>query len=160
MIGVGAVVWRDGRVLLVKRAKPPCQGQWSLPGGLQEVGETVGEAVRRELAEEAALTIEILGIVDVLDYIERDDEGRVHYHYTLIDMLALAPEGEAVAGGDAAETAWFRPEDLATLALPPGTERVVRKAGEMLRQERPDASQGPGCSARQDSCSSAEVPGR
>lgn len=132
LIGVGAVVWRDGRVLLVKRAKPPRLGQWSLPGGLQEVGETVFDAARRELREETGLEIDVLEVAEVVDYIERDDRGRVRYHYTLVDVLALAREGEAVAGEDAAEVRWFGPEELPGLALPPDTERVALKALALL----------------------------
>lgn len=132
MVGVGAVVWRDGRVLLVKRAKPPRLGQWSLPGGLQEVGETVFDTARRELREETGLDIEVLEVAEVVDYIERDDQGRVRYHYTLVDVLAVAPEGEAVAGEDAAEVRWFGPEELPGLTLPPDTERVALKALALL----------------------------
>jgi ADP-ribose pyrophosphatase YjhB (NUDIX family) len=132
MVGVGAVVWRDGRVLLVKRAKPPRQGQWSLPGGLQEIGETVADAARRELREETGLEIEVLEVAEVVDYIERDEQDRVRFHYALVDFLAVAPEGEAVAAGDAAAVRWFGPEDLPGLALPPDTERVALKALAML----------------------------
>lgn len=132
MIGVGAVVWRDGRVLLVKRAKHPRLGQWSLPGGLQEVGETVFAAARRELREETGLEIEVLEVAEVVDYIERDEGGRVRYHYTLVDVLAVAGDGEAVAGEDAAEVGWFGPEELPGLTLPPDTERVALKALALL----------------------------
>lgn len=132
MVGVGAVVWRDDRVLLVKRANPPRRGQWSLPGGLQKVGETVGETARRELREETGLDVEPQGIVEVVDYIERDDLGRARYHYTLVDLLALAPEGEPTAAGDAAAAAWFAPGELDGLSLPPDTLRVLLKGRDMI----------------------------
>ena len=77
VVGVGAVVWRDDRFLLVRRGKPPNQGQWSLPGGAQQLGETVFEAARREVMEETALDVEVLGLVDVVDGIKADNEGRV-----------------------------------------------------------------------------------
>ena len=96
LVGVGAVVVRDGRVLLVRRVKPPRLGEWSLPGGLQRLGETVFEAACREVLEEARIKVRPLAIVDVVDLIERVNQ-RVRYHYTLIDVLASWVEGEAVA---------------------------------------------------------------
>ena len=88
--GVGVVVLGAKGVLLVKRAKPPRQGQWSLPGGAQKLGETVFEAARRETLEETGLEIEVLGLIDVVDSIASDDGGgEIRYHYTLIDVLAV-----------------------------------------------------------------------
>lgn len=127
--GVGAVVRRDGQVLLVRRANPPRQGEWSLPGGAQEIGETVFEAARREVQEETGITIEVLGLVDVVDSIQRDEDGQVRYHYTLVDVFARAAAGDASAAGDAAEAAWFDPGRLPPLW--PETERVIRLAFEM-----------------------------
>lgn len=127
--GVGAVVWRDGQVLLVRRANPPRRGEWSLPGGAQEIGETVFEAARREVREETGITIEVLGLVDVVDSIHRDEDGRVRYHYTLADVFARAAGGDAAPAGDATETAWFDPGRLPPLW--PETERIIRLAHEM-----------------------------
>jgi ADP-ribose pyrophosphatase YjhB (NUDIX family) len=127
--GVGAVVWRDGQVLLVRRANPPRRGEWSLPGGAQEIGETVFEAVRREVLEETGIPIEVLGLVDVVDSIHRDEDGRVRYHYTLADVFARAAGGGEAAAGDATEAAWFDPGSLP--ALWPETERIIRLAAEM-----------------------------
>ena len=96
-------------MLLIRRAKPPRQGEWSLPGGLQKLGETVFEAARREVMEETGVVIRPLAVVDVVDLIERDrDDRRVRYHYTLIDVLAAWVAGEAVAAGDAADVLWAR----------------------------------------------------
>jgi 8-oxo-dGTP diphosphatase len=105
LVGVGAVVVRNGKVLLVRRAKPPRLGEWSLPGGLQRLGETVFEAARREVMEETGVNVRPLAVVDVVDLIERVDQ-RVRYHYTLIDVLASWVDGETIAGGDAAEALW------------------------------------------------------
>jgi len=126
IVGVGVVVWRDERVLLIRRAKPPRQGEWSLPGGAQKTGETVFDAARREVLEETGLAIDVLGLVDVVDSIQRDDTGRVRYHYTLVDVFAAWRGGTVTAGDDAAEAAWV---DLD--ALPPlwsETERIIRLA--------------------------------
>lgn len=137
-VGVGVVVWRDDEVLLIRRAKPPRQGQWSLPGGAQNLGETVFDAARREVLEETGLTIDILGLVDVVDSIQRDDTGRVRYHYTLVDVFAAWRAGEATADDDAAEVAWVGLD-----ALPPlwsETERIIALAHEMwtaLGAQRP-----------------------
>ena len=128
VVGVGVVVWREDRFLLVRRGKPPNQGQWSLPGGAQHLGETVFEAARREIMEETTLDVEILGLVDVVDGIKKDDQGRVQFHYTLVDVVAQSKYGEAVAGDDAAALGWYRLADLADLGLWSETERIIRES--------------------------------
>jgi ADP-ribose pyrophosphatase YjhB (NUDIX family) len=128
VVGVGVVVWRDDRFLLVRRGKAPNQGQWSLPGGAQHLGETVFEAARREILEETALDVEILGLIDVVDGIKTDDQGRVQFHYTLVDVVAESGSGEAVAGDDAESVCWYRLTDLADLGLWSETERIIRES--------------------------------
>ncbi|MGZ9034113.1 MAG: NUDIX hydrolase [Rhodospirillales bacterium] len=129
LVGVGAIVFNRGRVLLVRRAKDPRRGEWSLPGGLQKLGETVAEAACREVFEETALEIRILGLADVVDLIERDDEtGRVRYHYTLVDLVACWEAGEIQPGSDAAEAAWVDVHALAGYALWAETTRVIALA--------------------------------
>jgi ADP-ribose pyrophosphatase YjhB (NUDIX family) len=132
LVGVGAIVWKDGRVLMVKRGRPPGEGIWSLPGGLQMVGETVVEGVRREIAEETGVEIELLGLVEVIDSVRHDAAGRVLYHYTIIDYAARWAGGEAVAGDDAAAVAWVAPEDLDGLETWAETARVIEKSREWL----------------------------
>ena len=131
IVGVGAVVLRDGKVLLARRGKPPRAGDWSLPGGAQKLGETVFEAARREVEEETGLAIEVLGIVDVVDSIQPDAAGRIHYHYTLVDVFAEAADGVAEANDDAAEVGWFTLDELGSLGLWSETERIIRLAHEM-----------------------------
>jgi len=130
LIGVGVVVFKGDRVLLIRRGKPPRQGQWSLPGGRQRLGERVAEAARREVGEEAGIEIEVGALVDVVDSITRDAAGAVEYHYTLIDLLAEWRSGEARAGHDAAEVAWADPDQLAPYSLWQETERVIALARE------------------------------
>jgi ADP-ribose pyrophosphatase YjhB (NUDIX family) len=124
-VGVGVVVWRDDRVLLVRRGRPPRLGQWSLPGGAQAAGETVLDTATRELEEEAGLAIVPLGVVTVVDAITRDDGGRVQYHYTIVEVAAECPEGEARAADDALEVRWVTPDEAAALTHGDETARVI-----------------------------------
>jgi ADP-ribose pyrophosphatase YjhB (NUDIX family) len=126
LVGVGVVVIKDGRVLLIRRGKPPRAGAWSLPGGRQRLGETVREAARRELREETGVEAAVTVLLDVVDSITRDDGGAIAYHYTLVDFLADWRSGEARAGGDAAEVIWADPQDLAPFELWDETLRLIR----------------------------------
>ena len=128
LIGVGVVVFKDDRVLLVRRGKPPRRGQWSLPGGRQRLGETVRAAAAREVAEEAGLTIEVTALLDVVDSMTRDEDGSLAYHYTLVDFLAEWRAGAAAAGGDATEVAWADPDHLAPYDLWDETLRIIALA--------------------------------
>lgn len=128
LIGVGVVVFKGDRVLLIRRGKPPREGQWSLPGGRQRLGETVSAAARREVAEEAGIEIAVGGLVDVVDSITRDAAGAVQYHYTLVDVLAEWQAGEVRPGHDAAAVAWADPADLAPYDLWDETLRVIALA--------------------------------
>ena len=123
--GVGVVVWHGERVLLVQRAKPPRQGQWSLPGGGQQLGETLEDAARREVREEAGLEVELGEVIATLDLIERDADGRVRYHYVLIDFVAEAAGAELRPGDDAAAARWFTLEEAERLGLWSETLRVI-----------------------------------
>ena len=131
VVGVGVVIWRGDNVLMVRRGRSPGEGRWSLPGGGQEIGETVFEAARREVREETALDVEVLGLVDVVDSIRRDGDGRVEYHYTLVDVLAEWRAGEAKPLDDAAEVLWVGLDELARLDLWSETERIIRLAHEL-----------------------------
>ncbi len=126
LVGVGAVAVKDGRVLLVRRAKPPREGRWSLPGGRQRLGETVREAACRELREETGIEAAVTALLDVVDSITRDEGGAIAYHYTLVDFLAEWRDGAVRAGGDAAEAVWADPSDLGPFDLWDETLRVIR----------------------------------
>jgi len=103
VVGVGVVVLGAEGVLMIRRGNPPRQGQWSLPGGAQKLGETVFDTARRETREETGLDIDVLGLVDVVDSIQADDDGKVRYHFTLVDVFAVVRQGPGrlSAGGDA-----------------------------------------------------------
>lgn len=128
MVGVGVVVWHGEQVLLIRRGKPPRLGQWSLPGGAQQLGETVAEAARREVREEAGLEIALGDVVATVDMIQRDPDGRVRYHYTLIDYVAEAPTATLHTGSDAAAARWFGLSEIAGLGLWSETNRVIHLA--------------------------------
>lgn len=125
MVGVGVVVWHGSQVLLVKRAKAPRAGQWSLPGGAQHLGETLAEAAKRELREEAGIEIELGDIIATLDLIDRDDAGRVRYHYTLVDFTAETSSADLLPGDDAADAKWFDRQALDKLGLWSETIRII-----------------------------------
>lgn len=128
IVGVGVVVRHQGRVLLIRRGKAPRAGQWSLPGGRQHLGETVEEAARREVLEEAGLPLLDCRLLTVVDLIERDAGGLVAWHYTLIDFVAEAGHDQAIAGDDAAEVGWFTPEQAIQAVAWEETRRILRMA--------------------------------
>lgn len=134
VVGVGVVVLGPAGVLMIRRGKPPSEGRWSLPGGAQNIGETTFEAARREIREETGLAVEVLGLIDVVDSIRKDGDGRVQYHYTLVDVLAVVVPGtptQPAAGGDAAEAVWIGFDDLSGLGLWSETDRIIALAREM-----------------------------
>jgi len=134
LVGVGSVIIQGDRVLLVKRAHPPIQGQWSIPGGVLEVGEMVRDAAIREAREETGLTVEPSELLGVYDRILYDPDHRVQYHYVLIDFLCRAVGGTVFAASDAAEVQWFTREELPALNLAPDTQDVIQKGFGKLRR--------------------------
>jgi 8-oxo-dGTP diphosphatase len=126
LVGVGAIVIDDGRVLLVKRGHPPLLGEWSIPGGVLELGETLREAAVREAREETCLIVEPAELLGVYDRVLRDDAGRILYHYVLIDFLCRRVRGEARAADDADEVRWFTAAEVGELGLAEDTAEVVR----------------------------------
>jgi 8-oxo-dGTP diphosphatase len=127
-IGVGALIIEDSRVLLVKRGHAPRAGEWSIPGGVLELGETVRECVVREALEETGLTVEALELLGVFDRIVRDLDERTLYHYVLIDFFCRPIAGEARSGGDADEVRWFTRNEVSNLPLAEDTAEVIRMA--------------------------------
>ena len=132
IVGIGAVVIKDDQVLLIRRGKPPRLGGLSLPGGAQKVGETVFEGALREVTEETGVEAEVLGLIDVVDSMTRDDDGRLQFHYTLIDVVCRWTSGEPKAGGDAADALWMPLADISGLGLWSETQRIIERAAEMM----------------------------
>lgn len=128
IVGVGAVVLRDREVLLVRRASDPLRGQWSLPGGMLELGETLRQAAEREVLEETGLSVRVDEVLEVFDSIIPDVEGRTQFHYVLIDFLCHSPGGEPHAGSDVSEVSWAGVDELERFGLTENATTVITKA--------------------------------
>jgi mutator protein MutT len=125
LVGVGAIIIEQDRVVLVKRGHEPLAGAWSIPGGLLEVGETLRQAAAREAMEETGLTVEVGELLGVYDRVLRDADERTRYHYVLIDFLCQRIAGEPRAASDADEARWFTRAELGQLALAADTAEVI-----------------------------------
>jgi 8-oxo-dGTP diphosphatase len=142
VVGVGGVVIDAGRALLVRRASPPLEDQWSIPGGALELGETLAQGVARELEEETGLEVNVLDLIEVFERIdpalpgENGSSGgasRPRYHYVILDYLCETRGGRLCAGSDARELAWAREDELEKFNLTPTASRVLRKAFALAR---------------------------
>jgi len=132
-VGVGVVVWRDDSVLLIQRGSSPRKGQWSIPGGMQQVGETVRAAGIREVREETGIDIAIDGLVDVVDAIMHD-AGRVRTHYSLVDFYGHWIAGDVIAGDDAAVAKWVPHASLGEYGLWSETLRIIETSRRLRGQ--------------------------
>ena len=128
IVGLGAAIFGPRGIVLIKRGNPPRLGAWSLPGGAQDLGETVKEGIIREVKEETGLDVKVLEIIDVIDSINRDPDGQIKYHYTLVDACVVETGGTLKAGSDAIEAQWFSIKETEGLYLWSETNRIITKA--------------------------------
>ncbi len=136
IVGVGAVILRGGEALVVRRGRPPREGEWSIPGGALKLGESLEEACRREVLEETGLVVEVVSRCAVLDRITKDSFGRIRFHYVLIDFLCRPTGGALRPGGDVSEAKWHPLAEIPSLRpMTPGTARVIQEAAEKMRAQ-------------------------
>ncbi len=152
IVGVGAVVLDGSRVVLVKRANEPLKGEWSLPGGAVDVGETLEQAIRREVREETGLDVEVGPIVDVLDRIRHDADGRIKFHYVLVEFLCRPIGGELRCASDAEDAVWAADPDLVRYAVAEATIGVIEKGDRARRHGLDGAQNSLGVSLRRGFC--------
>jgi 8-oxo-dGTP diphosphatase len=134
IIGVGAIIIKGEKVLLARRGREPDYGEWSIPGGAVKLGETLKEAVKREVCEEVSLAIRVGEVVEVLERIFHDPEGQVKYHYVLVDFLCEHLSGEEKPSSDALEARWVPISEIPRQRLHGKTKRVIQKAFEMRQR--------------------------
>lgn len=137
-VGIGGVVISRNRVLLIRRGNPPLQGEWSIPGGMLEVGETLAEGVRRELAEETGIEVRVGELIEVSERISRDGAGKPEYHYVILDYFCEALGGEARPGSDVTDVAWVAEQDLEKYSLTATATQVIHKAFQIARNHARD----------------------
>ncbi len=130
---MGALIFEGGSILLVERAGEPLKGYWSLPGGLVETGETIEDAVRREVREETGLLVELLSRFDIFERIMRDAEGRAEYHYVLVDYICRVVGGAPCAGDDVSRLEWVKRPELRNYRLTEGTLGAIERAFSNVR---------------------------
>lgn len=134
ILGIGALIFEEGRILLAERGGEPLKGYWSLPGGVLETGESLEEGIRREVFEETGLHVQTDGIAKVFERIMRDAEGRAEYHYVLIDYFCKVVGGTPCPGDDCSNVRWFRLTELPHLRLTEGTLGVIEEAYETYQR--------------------------
>jgi len=136
IVGVGAVIVENGRALVVRRGTEPLKGEWSIPGGVVELGETLRQAAAREAQEETGLEVEAGEVLEVVDRIMRDPQQKVQYHYVLVDFLCRRISGEARPGADASELYWISPDELESFPIADSAAAVLRKGLDAAAQNQ------------------------
>jgi 8-oxo-dGTP diphosphatase len=136
LLGVGALIFRRGSVLLIERGREPLKGYWSLPGGLVETGEQLHQAIRREVFEETGLRVKTVSMFEIFERIIRDQADRVEYHYVLVDYVCKVVDGELLAGDDVSHAEWAPRARLGDYRLTEGTLDVIERAFDHARRKR------------------------
>ena len=135
VVGVGAVIVKDDKALIIKRANDPYKGQWSIPGGRVELGESLTDAVRREMREETGLEVSVGPVIEVFERIQRGD-GRIRYHFVIIDYLCTCDGGTLCAGDDADDAVWVTSSELDAYNIRASAVAVIRMGLELALQSR------------------------
>jgi 8-oxo-dGTP diphosphatase len=128
ILAVGGVVIHEGRVLLIRRGQPPMEGRWSIPGGIVELGETIADAVMRELKEETGIGVRVLDLIEIYEKVTHDEASAAQYHFVILDYRCEFVEGTAAAGGDVTEVTWATEQQMESLGLTAAAKRVIQKA--------------------------------
>jgi 8-oxo-dGTP diphosphatase len=133
ILGVGALIFDEDKILLVERGNEPLKGYWSLPGGVLETGETLEEGIVREVREETGLEVKPLQVLEIFERIVRDAQGAAEYHYVLIDYICCVTGGSLCAADDASQVAWVGCDDLPGYRITTGTLPVIEKGFQTIR---------------------------
>ena len=136
MVGVGGVVIAKDRVLLIRRGSAPLKGEWSIPGGMLEIGETIVQGVQREMLEETAIEVKVLDLIEVFERISVEEDGRAKYHFVILDYLCELLRGEPHAASDVTDVSWATEAELAKYSLTATATRVIQKAFKLSRDRR------------------------
>jgi 8-oxo-dGTP diphosphatase len=128
-VGIGAITIHEGRVLLVKRGAEPSRGLWAIPGGTLELGETMQECAAREILEETGITIKVGACIYVFDFMERDTEGKIKFHFVIVDFAGEYVSGEPKGADDADEARFVAPEELKELPVAKNTLKALKEIG-------------------------------
>jgi len=134
MVGVGAIIVRDGKILIVKRKSEPGKGKWSVPGGLVKLGETVGQAVIREVKEECNLDVEVDRLIDIVDSLTKDEKGNIKYHFVILDFSVKLKGGKLKAGDDAKEAKWVPLQEVEKYNLTKTFRGFLKRNMEILKK--------------------------
>ena len=126
-VAVGAIVFKNGKILLVQRGQPPAEGLWAIPGGSVKLGETLQQAAEREILEETGLTIRAREPAFTFDVVVRDDHGAVRYHYVIVDLMADYVRGNPRSGDDALDVGWFAVEDIRKVKVSEATRKLLKE---------------------------------
>ncbi len=135
LVGVGGVIAQDGRAVIVRRGQEPRKGEWSLPGGLLELGESLIDGTRREMKEETGLDVEVGALVEMFDRIHRDTEGRVRYHFVIADYLCVPVGGTLLAGSDVTDARWVSADEIDEYVINPHAAAVLRRGLSLAEAE-------------------------